>query len=326
MDHLLLSQTPSVYGGFCNNRPLLSICVATYNREHLLERLLSSGRSGRSLPECNGAVEWVIVDDGSSDNTNAVINRWRDQVSIKYVCQDNTGRAKALKKAVLLASGHYTVIMDSDDYFSEDGLALIMHELKRLQSGAVIKNRPLVGALFGTQIISKRIPAGRHNLPACEVRTNFVAARADFGCAGDLKEVVDTQILQEVFNEVDFDVRRIPTYLWWAKVSMRGDCWMIRKIVAVKEYMPDGMTANIFRLKTASPAPMAALYGLLSRAPLYESVRYRMRSKLLWYRYALLLGIKPEFSRMERILFSPAWLIYSIDRLRLASMHRGRGG
>lgn len=325
MGHLCLSQTQSAYGETSNCQPLLSICVATYNREHLLGRLLSSGRTGHDLTEWNCVVEWIIVDDGSKDNTSAVIDRWREQALIRYISQDNTGRAKALKKAVLLASGRYTIIMDSDDYFSEDGLAGILLELNRLKSDTETNRRPLVGALFGTLILSKHTSTGRHNLPTCEVRTNFVAARADFGCSGDLKEVVETKTLQEVFGEVDFNVRRIPTYLWWAKVSMRGDCQMIRKIVAVKEYMPDGMTANIFRLKTASPAPMAALYELLSHAPLYDSVLYRMRSKLLWYRYALLSGDTTNLSLLDRTLFSPAWLIYLLDRLRLAWMHRGRG-
>ena len=325
MDHLDTSQTESVCGDFCNDRTMLSICVATYNRGHLLERLLSSSRSRHGVPQLNNSIEWIIVDDGSTDNTKKVIDRWRENTLIKYVSQDNTGRAKALKRAVLLASGRYTVIMDSDDYFSEDGLAVILLQLNRLKSGTEISNRPIVGAMFGTLIVAKNTAASRQNLPTCEVRTNFVAARADFGCSGDLKEVVDTHTLQKVFNEVDFDVRRIPTYLWWAKVSMQGDCLMIRKVVAVKEYMPDGMTANIFRLKTASPVPMTALYKLLSHAPLYESVRYRMRSKLLWYRYALLSGVTPELSLMERILYSPAWFIYSMDRLRLAYMHRRIG-
>jgi glycosyltransferase involved in cell wall biosynthesis len=324
MNHLCLGQSQGVYGKLGNRKPLLTICVATYDREHLLERLLSSGMSGHEVPEWNNSVEWIIVDDGSTDNTRAVIDRWRDVVLINYVSQENTGRAKALKKAILLASGQYSIIMDSDDYFTENGLAVVIRELNRLKSETQFKNRPLVGALFGTKIISQRAPAGTDNLPTCEVRTNFVAARADFGCSGDLKEVVYTKTLQKVFNEADFDARRIPTYLWWANVSMRGDCLMIRKVVAVKEYMPDGMTANIFRLKTASPAPMAALYKLLSRAPLYDSVRYRMRSKLLWYRYALLSGNTTDFSLKDRILFSPAWLIYSMDRLRLAWMQRGR--
>lgn len=324
INHLCLGQTQSVCDKVDSSRPLLSICVATYNRQYLLERLLSSGRSGYDMPEWNDAVEWIIVDDGSTDNTRSVIERWRGQVVIKYVTQDNTGRAKALKKAILLASGRYSVIMDSDDYFDEDGLAAIIRELNRLKSEAEFKGRPLVGMLFGTKIISNRNPAGRVNLPACEVRTNFVAARADFGCSGDLKEVVDTQTLQKALNEYEFDVRRTPTYLWWANVSMRGDCLMIRRVVAVKEYMPDGMTANIFRLKTASPAPMAALYRLLSHAPIYNSVYYRMRSKLLWYRYALLSGNTSDFSLIDHILLSPARLIYSIDRLRLAWIHRGK--
>ncbi len=92
---------------------------------------------------------------------------------------------------------------------------------------------------------------------------------------------------------------------------------MIRKVVAIKEYMPDGMTANIFCLKMESPAPMAALYKLLSHTLIYDSVRYRIRSKFLWYRYALLSADTTDFSLIDRILLSPAWLIYRVDCLRL---------
>ena len=64
MEYFGTSQKRNLHSDFYNDQPLLSICVATYNREHLLERLLSSGRSGREVPEWNDAVEWIIVDDG----------------------------------------------------------------------------------------------------------------------------------------------------------------------------------------------------------------------------------------------------------------------
>ena len=323
MHHSSHGQAPNEEGDLPTDQPALSICVATFNRRPLLQRLLSSILAGSRDAEGMESVEWVIVDDGSTDDTESLIDEWRDAaVIIRYVQQANAGRAQALKKAVLLASGRYTVIMDSDDYFTEDGLGIILREIRRLSTAPVIHDRPLVGALFGTVILSSAAPTGRANLPATNTRTNFVAARADFRCEGDLKEVVETQMLQEVFREADFDVRRVPTYLWWAQISLRGDCRMIREVVAVKEYMPDGMTANIFRLKTANPLPMAKLYGLLSRARIYRSVFYRMRSKLLWYRYALLSGTASDLPLADRILYAPAWLIYLSDRLRMVRLQR----
>lgn len=318
-------QAPVEPHGFPSDQYDLSICVATFNRRSLLQRLLSSSLNGLGCVESAESIEWVIVDDGSSDDTVSLIDEWRDRVMIQYVQQANLGRAQALKRAVLLASGRYTVIMDSDDYFTEGGLGAILRNIRRLGAAPVIQGRPLVGALFGTVIISNAAPPGRRvNLPATEARTNFVAARADFRCQGDLKEVVETHALREAFRKADFDVRRVPTYLWWAHVSLYGDCQMIREVVAIKEYMPDGMTANIFRLKTDNSLPMAKLYELLSRAGLYRSVLYHMRSKLLWYRYALLSGTTSDLPLADRILYSPVWLIYLSDRLRMARLQKRR--
>jgi glycosyltransferase involved in cell wall biosynthesis len=323
MDRLNIAKNKRVCSNLYNNPIILSICVATYNREHLLERLLSSVWCNNDRPKWISVIEWVIIDDGSSDKTNIVASRWSDRMIIKYAYQDNCGRAKALKKAVLLATGQYTVIMDSDDYFCANGLNSIMHELNCMKAETNTKTRPLIGILFGTKIKSKSNSADRSNLPSREIRTNFVAARADFGCSGDLKEVVETKILQEVCREIDFDVRRMPTYLWWAKVSMYGDCRMIKKIVAIKEYMQDGMTANIFRLKMESPEPMTDLYKFLSKEHLYNSSLYRLRSKLQWYRFALHSGNITNFSLIDRIILFPAFVVYIIDRMRLAGMaHR----
>lgn len=312
--HDLSGEKQGAGGTPAQARPMLSICVATFNRRELLRRLLSSGDAALD----KRLVEWVIVDDGSTDNTSALIDQWRDVATIHYAMQPNAGRARALERAVSMATGRYTVIMDSDDYFVEGGVKAILHGTEQLDSGADTGARPLVGALFGTVIVPGQGRAGNANLPVASARTNFVAARADYRCKGDLKEVVATPVLQEAFAETECDFRRVPTYLLWAKVSLRGDCLMIRQAVAVKEYMPDGMTANIFRLKTTNPLPMARLYGLLSCAALYRSAAYRMQAKVLWYRYALLAGTSSDLPLTDRILYWPAWLIYLSDRLRLA--------
>ena len=64
----------------------LAICIPTYNRAKLLDRLL------KSIPSLSSIVV-SICDDGSKDNTLKVINRHKSRISIRYIYQKNEGRA-----------------------------------------------------------------------------------------------------------------------------------------------------------------------------------------------------------------------------------------
>ncbi len=102
----------------------ISILTPTYNRANLLERLYRS-----ILQNLNYGieVEWLIMDDGSTDNTKKLINKFilENQIEIQYYFQKNSGKMTAINNLVDKAKGELIVECDSDDYFISDAFKVI---------------------------------------------------------------------------------------------------------------------------------------------------------------------------------------------------------
>lgn len=88
--------------------PLVSVVIPTYNRAKVLERALKT-----ALSQTYQNIEILIVDDGSTDNTEAALTPFRDQV--RYFYQQNQGASAARNRAIQEARGKYIAFLDSDD-------------------------------------------------------------------------------------------------------------------------------------------------------------------------------------------------------------------
>jgi glycosyltransferase involved in cell wall biosynthesis len=104
--------------------PLISVVIPTYNRAHVLPASLDSAL-GQTYPR----LEIVVVDDGSTDGTEAVVAPYRDR--IVYVRQENRGLAEARNTGHAHASGEYVAWLDSDDVWNPEKLALQVAWLQR---------------------------------------------------------------------------------------------------------------------------------------------------------------------------------------------------
>ena len=102
----------------------LSILTATYNRGEYLKNIYKS--IIRNLSQ-GIEPEWIIVDDGSIDDTEQVVNELisRKKFEIKYIKQENMGKMVAINNAVQIATGELIVDCDSDDFFKEGSFKLI---------------------------------------------------------------------------------------------------------------------------------------------------------------------------------------------------------
>ena len=82
----------------------ISVLTPTFNRASFLERVY---RSLLKNKECIQNIEWLIMDDGSTDNTKSVIEKLKDEneIEIKYYYQENQGKMVAINKLVGQATG-----------------------------------------------------------------------------------------------------------------------------------------------------------------------------------------------------------------------------
>jgi glycosyltransferase involved in cell wall biosynthesis len=112
---------------------LVTAAIPTYNRARYLAEAIESAVA-QTYPD----VEIVVVDDGSTDDTPAVVEPYRDR--IRYVRQENAGRSAARNRCILETRGRYLSFLDSDDRWLPDKLALQV---------PVLEERPDVGMVHG---------------------------------------------------------------------------------------------------------------------------------------------------------------------------------
>ncbi len=102
----------------------ISIVTPTYNRIKLLKQLYQSILQNKKE---NREIEWLIMDDGSEDDTREIVEKWQKegQIEIQYEKQENKGKMIAINQIMPKATGDVVLECDSDDYFTPDAFSLI---------------------------------------------------------------------------------------------------------------------------------------------------------------------------------------------------------
>ena len=248
----------------------LAICIPTYNRSKLLDRLL------RSIPSSSKIVV-SICDDGSDDETFKIINNHRKRLSIKYSYQKNQGRASALRKSILNVKAQFMLMMGDDDYFTKSGIKTIIHNIE--------KNKNIKFFVFSTKIKDKSGSSSEslENIP----KVNYLSLRNDFKIKRDLKEVIEHKLISKIMYPEPKNIRRIPTGYLLFRISEKVDCLPVKSSpVIVINYFSDGMSANVLSLKINYPSYMVKMYEIAIKNKKFESLTYRLKYIILFYRYS----------------------------------------
>lgn len=106
------------------NKPVVSVVTPVYNREVLVIETIES-----VLSQTFSDWELVLVDDGSTDNSRATIERYLDNPKVKYHYQENQGQSAARNKGIELATGKFIAFLDSDDIWLPEFLEVSLDEL-----------------------------------------------------------------------------------------------------------------------------------------------------------------------------------------------------
>ena len=109
----------------------LTIFTATYNRAYVLPRLYESLCSQTCLD-----FEWILIDDGSSDESVSLIQRWLNdnrKFRINFIQLPHGGKCRAINRAVTEAQGRFFLIVDSDDCLSTDAVEWIYSKIPEIE-------------------------------------------------------------------------------------------------------------------------------------------------------------------------------------------------
>jgi len=107
------------------SNPKFTIITPTYNREDLVQITIKS-----IINQTFKDWELLIVDDGSTDNTEQVISQFLNDDRIKYIKKANTGQADSLNFGVTYARGEYITFLDSDDEAYTNWLEVVNKNIK----------------------------------------------------------------------------------------------------------------------------------------------------------------------------------------------------
>jgi abequosyltransferase len=134
-------------------KPILSICIATYNRSDFIGETLDS-----IIPQLTSEVEVVIVDGASTDNTTEVVARYvNDCDRINYIRLPQKGGVdQDYCKAVEYAKGEMCWLFTDDDLLLPNAVATVLGELKKGYTLMVV-NSQLMTTDFSSQISERLI-------------------------------------------------------------------------------------------------------------------------------------------------------------------------
>lgn len=162
-------------------RHLFTVVTPTYNRAHTLERVYSSLRE-QSFQD----FEWVIVDDGSTDNTRAMVMGWQQEASfpIHYMWQKNQHKKTAFNRGVRKASGELVVALDSDDSLDTNALyamAVAWGEIPQQDRSRFVAITGLCAQPDG-RIVGDMFPRDIFDATALDMTFKYHVKGEKFGC------------------------------------------------------------------------------------------------------------------------------------------------
>lgn len=210
-----------------NNYRMITILTPTYNRAYTLPNLY------QSLLKQKSNFEWLIIDDGSTDNTEpyiqSIINE--NKIPIRYIKQKNQGKHIAINTGVQEAQRKWIFIVDSDDYLTPDAINTLISDIQRYGADFQLCYRKQYqdGTLIGKSLDQETI--------------SLTATKAGHTFKGDLAYVFQKAVLEQFpFPQITTE-KFIPELYIWNKISDKYRIlFFTKKVIYICEYLEDGYT------------------------------------------------------------------------------------
>jgi len=289
-----------------------TVFTPTYNRANLIHRVYESleKQTFRNF-------EWLIVDDGSKDNTKEVIEKFKKKADfpIRYIYQKNGGKHRAFNKGVKEAKGEFFLTADSDDRFLSDALEklkyywdLIPENEKDNFSGVtglcIDQNGDIIGDKYPKDIFDSN-----------SFKSTFI-----YKIKGEKWGFQRTDILRKFpFKEFEGE-RFIAESSVWFEISRFYKTRYINEPLRIYEINEDSLSTNTINLRINNPQGTIYTYSKDFELPI--SLKYKIKSminclRFSFYKKELFFNcLKIQKKYLLPILFPIGFLMYVKDNLK----------
>lgn len=254
---------------------MITIFTPTYNRAYILPKLYESlcNQSSKDF-------EWLVVDDGSTDETSELLKNWQteNKITINSIYRENGGKSTAINLGVQNAKGKLFFIVDSDDFLTANAVETILtDEKKSLHENIAFS---VAGYCYrrrnyrtGSVISSSDLA-----LPGC---ASSLELAFKYKMAGDKAEVFYTDVLKK-FPFPDLPNNKfVPEALVWYRIANAGYKLILKdEAIYQCDYIADGYTQNFMSNLRKNCSGFALFYKeclFYKEIPAFVKAKYLIR-------------------------------------------------
>lgn len=223
-------------------KPILTIFTPAYNRGYTIHKCYESLKR-----QTDKNFKWLVIDDGSTDNTKDLIMKWKKEADFKitYVYKKNGGMHTAHNTAYENIDTELNVCIDSDDYLTDDAVEIIVNEWQQVRSDKLAG----IGALDifeSGEVIGTKFPSDLKQAKYFDIYNKH-------GVYGDKKFVYRTDLIKK-FPYPEYEGEKyVGLDYKYKKLDENYELALVNKSICVVEYMEDGSSMNMLNQYRKNP-------------------------------------------------------------------------
>lgn len=238
----------------------ISLITPTFNRAHTLFRLFKSIESQNYT-----FLEWIIIDDGSTDNTRTVIERIKEQssIDIRYFYQNNGGKSSAVNMALNYVSYEYVGIIDSDDEIFPDALS-------NLDFSVTTSPKSAISFIGYCNTVNKIIPRGLYSWDELIKLCHF-----------EMWGIHLTSHLKNIDFQPYKDEKFYPEYNVWSEINNLKNAYFTGHILRFYHQDNEGLSSSFIKLAIKNPKGYLDYFKKKSKSEIAYFKRFKYRLYVL---------------------------------------------
>ena len=286
-----------------NNYPFITVFTPAYNRAHTLLRTYES-----LCRQKNKDFIWLIIDDGSTDNTAEIVNKWIENTKdfeIRYIYKENGGMHTAHNVAYENIDTELNVCIDSDDMLAENAINILYNTWK------IIREKDYAGIIgldadFDGNVLGPRFPYSGYETTLFDYERKYGSE--------DKKLVYRTDVMRKYPPYPEFDGEKLVALSYkYLLCDQDYLLYSVNEILCNVEYQVDGSTNNMWKQRVNNAKGFAFYKNVRMK---YPSSKSMLIKDTIHYIASSLIGHKKGFIKDSNrrgltIILFPAGLLFS---------------